>query len=386
MRCLCHAAATVAFFALATLVPAQNQGISLNVGVTGYVDVPTSPLLVPPTGLTVEAWMTFDDSTVPTGGLYYWPTIARQNVAPGQESWVLRVGSANTNNRNIEWKVRTPTGLQSVIYSFAPGEFMNWTHLAGTYDGATLKIFKNGAQVSTMTLPTTAAINNAGGVLRIGDGDQSNPGNETWNGQIDELRVWPFPRTAGEIAAAMNQELQMLPGKTLTFNLNGNYLDSSHNLVGTPTGTVTFVNSPALSVVAFAGLNVGSSTTNCPLTIDSQLGSVPTVGNTSFAVWCAQGPTATSSPLGIAIAGFRAAPASQPPVLGINLAFDLSSVALQTLLIPATTGLGTARMPLPIPNNMSLQGIGLVCQFGFADSNCGPQGFSASDGVAFAVQ
>lgn len=371
---------------LAALLPAQtNQGIQLTTGVSGYVDVPASPLLVPTTGLTVEAWITFDDSTVPTG-VYYWPTVARQNVSPAAESWVLRVGSANTNNRNVEWKVRTPAGLQAVIYSFAPAEFANWTHLAGTYDGQTLKIFKNGTQVATSTLPVQAAISNAGGILRIGDGDQSTPGREVWNGQIDELRVWPFARSGAEIAAAMNEELQNFPGKVLTFNLNGSYQDSSQNLVGVATGAVAFVNAPALTVQYFAGINTGSSTSTCPSSIDSQLGSVPTVGNAAFAVWCTQAPAPATTPLGLGIAAFQAAPAAQPPVLGVNLAFDFTTVALQVVLVPGSTGLGTARMALPIPNNQALIGFGLVCQFGFVDGGCGPQGFSASDGMAFSVR
>jgi hypothetical protein len=42
---------------------------------------------VPPTGLTVEAWVRFDDASMPTG-VPYFPTVIGQNVG-AQPSWLL---------------------------------------------------------------------------------------------------------------------------------------------------------------------------------------------------------------------------------------------------------------------------------------------------------
>ena len=55
----------LAFFLLAAAVPAQNQGIHLTNGVDGSVDYAFHPAMLPPTGLTVEAWLTYDDATLP---------------------------------------------------------------------------------------------------------------------------------------------------------------------------------------------------------------------------------------------------------------------------------------------------------------------------------
>lgn len=371
---------------LAGVLPAQNQGIHLTTGIDGTVEVPFSPLLVPPTGLTVEAWITYDDSTVPTG-VFYWPTIARQNITPNGESWLLRVGAANTNNRNVEFGVRLQGGgLNVLTYTFAAGEFAAWTHLAATFDGQTMRIFKNGVQVSTRTT-ILSEVQNLGGVLRIGNGDASFVGREVWNGDIDEVRIWPFARTAGEILATMNQELQSMPGKVITFNLNGNYTDSSRGLVGVPQGTVAFVTgAPGLASFSPLSINVGQSTTTCVRTIDSHLGSLPQVGNSAFALWATQGPRPAVSPFGLVVGATATAPPGQPSFFGIALAFDLTAVAAQVGLFPATGILGNARFALPLPNQPGLIGSGLVMQFGFADSQCGPMGFSASDGIVFTVQ
>ena len=60
-----------------------------------------------------------------------------------------------------------------------------WTHLATTYDGATLRLFVNGSQAAQLAIP--GAIPTSTGALRLG-------GNTIWpewfQGDIDEVRVY----------------------------------------------------------------------------------------------------------------------------------------------------------------------------------------------------
>lgn len=382
----------ITHLALASLVSlaaltAQNQALQTTTGASPIIDVPFDPLLVPPTGLTVEAWVTYDETTVPTGGIFYWPTVARQNIAPNGESWLFRVGASNFSNRSFEFSVRTATsGLAVLSWAFQPGELLTWTHMAGTFDGTTMRIFKNGVQVATRTT-ALSEVQNLGGVLRIGNGDVSVPGNETWNGQIDELRIWPMARSAGEITATMNQQLSSMPGKVLTFNLDGIVVDSSRGLVANATGPYAFsAGAPGLVPVTPLAFNVGQSTTTCARSIDAQLGSLPTVGNAAFTVWATRGPRPTSSPLGLVVAAGQGAAAGQPTFQGVTLAFNPATVLAQTTLIPPTSVLGNAAFNLPIPNQPTLLGTSLIFQFGFVDAQCGPQGYSASNGIVFSVQ
>jgi len=75
----------------------------------------------------------------------------------------------------------------------------SWTHLALTYDGAAMRMFVNGAQVSTRAV--TGSVSVASGALRIG-------GNSVWGeyfrGLIDEVRIYNRPLNAGEIQADMS--------------------------------------------------------------------------------------------------------------------------------------------------------------------------------------
>jgi hypothetical protein len=74
-----------------------------------------------------------------------------------------------------------------------------WTHLASTYDGATLRLYLNGSQVASTA--TTGNIEVSGGVLRIG-------GNAIWgeyfSGLIDEVRIYNRALTPAQIQTDMN--------------------------------------------------------------------------------------------------------------------------------------------------------------------------------------
>lgn len=372
-----------AVFASFTILPAQ--ALQTTTGVEGYVDYASNPLFQPATGLTIEAWVTYDDSTIPTGN-YYWPTIVRQNTAPQQERYALRVDASNNNSRSLSFKVRdSGNTLNSLNYTFAASALLPWTHIAATFDGLNMRLFINGIQVTARTTTFSGILANTGG-LRVGSGDISTPGRETWNGCIDELRIWPFARDVAEIQASMNQELMSLPGKVLTFNFNGNYVESSHGLIGTSTGVVNSATGQTLTMVMPVAFNVGASTTTCTSTIDTHLGSMPTVGNSAFALWATQGPSPAISSLGLAVIARRGPPAGQPPFFGVTLAFDINAIVATFALIPPTNALGNSRLLLPIPNVPSLSGVSLMGQFGYDDMTCGPQGFSASDGIVFGIQ
>ncbi|MDX6411697.1 MAG: hypothetical protein QOE91_1213, partial [Gaiellaceae bacterium] len=74
-----------------------------------------------------------------------------------------------------------------------------WSHVASTYDGSTLRLYVNGALVSSTAVSGTLAASS--GVLRIG-------GNGVWGewfaGLIDEVRVYNRALSAGEIQTDMN--------------------------------------------------------------------------------------------------------------------------------------------------------------------------------------
>jgi hypothetical protein len=166
-----------------------GNAVSFN-GTSSMVNVPDSASLDLTTAMTLEAWVrptaVTDWRTVilkETGGGLIYSLYASDGSRPN--SWI-RIGSNEVNANG--------SGLLAVN---------TWTHLAVTYDGATLRLYVNGTQVGTRAIGGTLATST--GVLRIG-------GNSVWgeffSGLIDEVRVYNRVLTAAEIGTDMNAPIK----------------------------------------------------------------------------------------------------------------------------------------------------------------------------------
>lgn len=351
---------------------AQNVGVALNANVDGYIEVPYSPQVVPRSGITVEAWLTYDDATLPTGWRY--PTVVRQGVSVGgSEDYFLRVNADNIGARVLRWKVVTATNSVIVNWTFAAGQLNAWTHVAATYDGATAALYVNGAQVASAA-GNGAPIRDVGSeVLRIGKGSDIATPIEVWNGQIDEVRLWPFARTQAEIQASMNLELASVPGLVSTWNLNGTFGDSSSTLHATSSGQVTFTANTLALAPTLLPIATGTSTAGCLGALALMPTGAAQVGNLGFGIACTQTP-----PSAIAVWGLSTGtlPGSFP-LLGVDIWIDPTGLLLTTTAI--ANGLGALRLGVPIPATAPL-GFTFATQALVLDP-CGSQGFTASNAL-----
>src|SRR5207244_1303537 len=84
---------------------------------------------------------------------------------------------------------RGPTGLG----------LNTWTHLAATFDGATVRLYVNGAE--TVSQVQTAALTPTAGTLQIGADSYTG---ENFAGRIDEVRIYNRALSAAEIQTDMN--------------------------------------------------------------------------------------------------------------------------------------------------------------------------------------
>jgi hypothetical protein len=162
-----------------------GRALSFN-GTSSWVTVADANSLDLTTAMTIEAWV---NPAVNTD----WRTVLLKENASGlsyslygsgspavPSTW-MRVGSAE----------REVNGTAALAVN-------TWTHLAATYDGATMRLFVNGVQVGTRALAGSLGTSTA--PLRIG-------GNAIWgeyfSGLIDEVRVYNRVLTAAEIQADM---------------------------------------------------------------------------------------------------------------------------------------------------------------------------------------
>lgn len=357
----------------------QNVGLSLSNLVQGYVDVPYDPALVPQSGITVEAWITYDESTIPGG--WRFPTVLRQGHSTGgSENYFLRVEAGNSNARSLRWVVVTSSGAAIVVnWPFGAGRLLAWTHVAATYNGSQAILYIDGVQVAAANgngLPLRNLNNES---LRIGTGSDIGAPMEVWNGEIDEVRLWPFARTAGEIAATRNLHLDSIPGRVSTWNFDNHALDTSGGLHGSLHGGVAFVaNSLSLPSPAVPPVfSFGNGTAGCLGSLAATISTIPVAGNANFAAVATRFP---ANGAGFAAIAFGAAPAPLS-IAGIDYWLDPASSVLQFV---TASSLGVMRLPLGLPAWVA-PGSTFGFQFAGLDP-CGPQGITASQAIVVLTQ
>jgi hypothetical protein len=154
-------------------------------GTSAWVTVADAASLDLTTGITIEAWVR---PTALTG----WRSVVMKESAAGL-AYSLYSGNdamraAGYVNVNEDIGVTATSAMVLDI----------WTHLTFTYDGSMLRMFVNGAEVSSQAASGAAA--STAGVLRIG-------GNAYWGeyfkGIIDEVRLYNRALTATEIQTDM---------------------------------------------------------------------------------------------------------------------------------------------------------------------------------------
>jgi hypothetical protein len=343
----------------------------------GGVEVPHAAQLVPQSGITVEAWVTYDETTLGTSTTNRWPTIMRTGFQSQPNAFNLRVDAGQTADRILKWTVNADSRVQ-VRWNFQPGQLLTWTHVAATYDGAAARLFINGQEVASAN--TTGPLRDVGDAIRIGQGtNHIAPENETWNGSLDEVRLWPFARTAGEIQATMNMALGSVPGLVSTWNFDQNTDDTSSGMNGTLMGAAAYSTNtpPALAPYTFPGIAFGTSTPGCLGAIHATTTALPQVGNLDFAFAVHALP-----PNALAVMLLGSGPGTGPlRVVGVDLWLDPNGVISG---VPAATdALGTARLPFPLASTLPAN-LGLSVQL-FAVDPCGPLGLTASEALAIAT-
>jgi hypothetical protein len=174
----------------ATWTTAGRFGNALSFdGVNDWVTVNDAPSLDLTTGMTLEAWL------YPTAG-GGWRTAVMKEQS-GHLAYALDASSSTNQPRG---EVFTTSDFGAVGPAALP--LNTWTHLATTYDGATLRLYVNSALVSSTAVSGT--IVTSGQPLRIG-------GNAVWGeyfaGLIDEIRIYNRALSQAEIQSDMDTSI-----------------------------------------------------------------------------------------------------------------------------------------------------------------------------------
>ena len=168
----------------------DGNALSLNESGSGaYVSIPDNGSMDFVTSFTVEAWIYMTDNTNNT------------IIDKGSYQYLIQVnngeiGFYSTSGTYGYWKYSTNANIQT----------NKWTHVALTYDYlGGVKFYVNGEPKGSGTVNN--ALSTDDGDVNIGRQEPSSCQCNTFNGRIDELKIWSKVRTASEISANYNKIL-----------------------------------------------------------------------------------------------------------------------------------------------------------------------------------
>ena len=163
-----------------------GEGLSLD-GVDDGMNCEDDPALDITDSITVAAWLY-------TNSYSSWCSILLKSSNP---LWTDGYGLSHFNGAD---------GLHFWVTLWAPDAATNvpveeWHHIAGTYDGSTLKIYVDGQEAGSQARAVTILTNNA--PLEVGCGN----GQYFWDGIIDEVALYNRALAPDEIQTLMDSPL-----------------------------------------------------------------------------------------------------------------------------------------------------------------------------------
>ncbi|MGH3371851.1 MAG: LamG-like jellyroll fold domain-containing protein, partial [Nocardioidaceae bacterium] len=210
-------------------------------GADTWITIDDSASLDLTTAMTLEAWV------YPTASAADWRSVIVKEGSNNVLAYFLHASSSPNGEPAV--------GLTTATSEQALGAGLTlpvntWSHLAATYDGATLRLYVNGVEAANRAisglLVTTAS------PLRIG-------GNGVWGeffqGTIDEVRIYSRALTVAEIRDDMNTPVSQAPAPNPGPTTTG--LTPASRQAGSPgfTLTVAGTNFVSGSVVRWNGAN-----------------------------------------------------------------------------------------------------------------------------------
>jgi hypothetical protein len=108
----------------------------------------------------------------------------------------------STGNAKFEFAVQTVSGRNWVQSTVAPVQGQ-WQHVAGVYDGSTIKIYVNGVANASVNVSGNIIAPKPEFKLNIARWMYNSETFRSFNGNIDEVRIYDKALTSSEVASTM---------------------------------------------------------------------------------------------------------------------------------------------------------------------------------------
>lgn len=157
-----------------------------------YVNCGNSSVFNIDQSITIEAWV--KPTSTKTHSI-----VKKYNITNSGYELFLE----NATNGRISFRLNGSNRVNSTTYYNQP--LSTWIHVAATYDYATklMKIFVNGREEGSITGPASIVTNSSALIIGAELTDYS----KSFQGVIDEVRIWNIARTANDIQSNMCRKL-----------------------------------------------------------------------------------------------------------------------------------------------------------------------------------
>lgn len=279
-------------------------------GTSTYVDLGTAAGLAPDSAVTVEAWIKPAAFAV---NPWQNTVVSKDGWSAGEGGFVLRCGGNGILSFNIAGKTfaGASSSWKEAASPAASLTLNTWTHVAGTFDGATLKVFINGVQSGSFAFAGVID-KNAQYITRIGRlaDNQGASQYRYFNGLIDEVRIWERALTGAELLASMNNQISPTGQSRLKgyWRMNDGSGNTAVDLVngannGAITGGVWDNSVPfnaAVSASAISGASSVAPGTSSSYAVSTHVGSTYNWSVTNGTVTAGQGTSSATIQWGVA--------------------------------------------------------------------------------------
>ncbi len=177
--------------------PATNWALQFD-GVNDYVDLSPSPLGTP-SSITVEAWVRIQES----GKLHFLVTDAHDDYNDG---FSLVVGV----DGRVSFVAASSLSAKAAAASSTSLTVGKWHHVAGVYDGdnEAVRVYVDGIEEAVVAYSGGISYSGSRDLLFGSQKKGYSRSGRYLKGALDEIRIWDTARTAADIAASMQAEIE----------------------------------------------------------------------------------------------------------------------------------------------------------------------------------
>ena len=153
-------------------------------------------------GLTIACWYKADNLDTPGND----PRLFSKAIAgSNQDHWFMISSSRVGTDKVLRFRLKTDGDTGELKADTATGliDLDVWTHVAAVWDGATMKLYKNGAEVGSLDKGGTLSANPDANVA-IGNQPLGTDG-RAWDGLIDDVQLYSRGLSAAEVLALASQ-------------------------------------------------------------------------------------------------------------------------------------------------------------------------------------